>query len=149
MQFKLIFQTFWRVHCCNCFLFFEFSVLAYFFLLNCPKFQPNWTNLKISVLKFFWLDKKLNQIYKISNIIFFQSIKLCTIYQHLKIGMLTKFGVSCSIHQVLYKTQLSKSENFSSLFPVIFLSKHISLYALSRLRSNLDTTWPLNSLFGF
>jgi hypothetical protein len=34
-----------------------------------------------------------------------------------------------------------------SLFPLIFLSKHISLYALGRLKWILDIIWPLNQLF--
>ena len=36
------------------------------------------------------------------------------------------------------------SKNFTSLFPLIFLSKHISLYALGRLKRILDIIWPLN-----
>ena len=48
-----------------------------------------------------------------------------------------RFLLQCSDH-------LSHSKNFTSLFPLIFLSKHISLYALGRIRWILDIIWPLN-----
>ena len=38
-------------------------------------------------------------------------------------------------------------KNLTSLFPLIFLSKHISLYALRRLKWILDIIWPLNQYF--
>ena len=38
-------------------------------------------------------------------------------------------------------------KNLTSLFPLIFLSKHISLYALGRLKWILDIIWPLNQYF--
>ena len=38
-------------------------------------------------------------------------------------------------------------KNLTSLFPLIFLSKHISLYALCRLKWILDIVWPLNQHF--
>ena len=38
-------------------------------------------------------------------------------------------------------------KNLTSLFPLIFLSKHISLYALGRLKWILDIIWPLNQHF--
>ena len=43
-----------------------------------------------------------------------------------------RFLYQCSDH-------LSHSKNFTFLFPLIFLSKHISLYALGRIRWILDT----------
>ena len=57
-------------------------------------------------------------------------------------GFTTKvrFSYQCSDH-------LSHSKNFTSLFPLIFLSKHISLYALGRIRWILDIIWPLNQHF--
>ena len=51
-----------------------------------------------------------------------------------------RFLYQCSDH-------LSHSKNFTSLFPLIFLSKHISLYALGRIRWILDIIWPLNQHF--
>ena len=39
------------------------------------------------------------------------------------------------------------SKNLTSLFQSIFLSKHISLYALGRLKWILDIVWPLNQHF--
>ena len=51
-----------------------------------------------------------------------------------------RFFYQCSDH-------LSHSKNFTSLFPLIFLSKHISLYALGRLKWILDIIWPLNQHF--
>ena len=41
----------------------------------------------------------------------------------------------------------SHSKKLTSLFPLIFLSKHISLYALGRIRWILDIIWPLNQHF--
>ena len=38
-------------------------------------------------------------------------------------------------------------KNLTSLFPLTFLSKHISLYALGRLKWILDIIWPLNQHF--
>ena len=38
-------------------------------------------------------------------------------------------------------------KNLTSLFPLIFLSKHINLYALGRLKWILDIVWPLNQHF--
>ena len=38
-------------------------------------------------------------------------------------------------------------KNLTSLFPLIFLSKHISLHALGRLKWVLDIIWPLNQHF--
>ena len=38
-------------------------------------------------------------------------------------------------------------QNSTSLFPLTFLSKHISVYALGRLKWILDIIWPLNQLF--
>ena len=38
-------------------------------------------------------------------------------------------------------------KNLTSLFPLIFLSKHINLYALGRLKWTLDIVWPLNQHF--
>ena len=38
-------------------------------------------------------------------------------------------------------------KNLTSLFPLIFLSKHISLYVLGRLKWILDIVWPLNQHF--
>ena len=38
-------------------------------------------------------------------------------------------------------------KNLTSLFPLIFLSKNISLYALGRLKWILDIIWPLNQHF--
>ena len=38
-------------------------------------------------------------------------------------------------------------KNLTSLFPLIFLSKHISLYALGSLKWILDIVWPLNQHF--
>jgi hypothetical protein len=38
-------------------------------------------------------------------------------------------------------------KNLTSLFPLIFLSKHISVYALGRLKWILDIIWPLNQHF--
>ena len=38
-------------------------------------------------------------------------------------------------------------KNLTSLFPLIFLSQHISLYALHRLQGILDIIWPLNQRF--
>ena len=38
-------------------------------------------------------------------------------------------------------------KNLTSLFPLIFLSKHISLHALGRLKWILDSIWPLNQHF--
>ena len=43
--------------------------------------------------------------------------------------------------------RLSHSKNVTSLFPLIFLSKHISLYALGSIRWILDIIWPLNQHF--
>ena len=57
-------------------------------------------------------------------------------YAHTKV----RFLYQCSDH-------LSHSKNFTSLFPLIFLSKHISLYALGRIRWILDIIWPLNQHF--
>ena len=51
-----------------------------------------------------------------------------------------RFLYQCSDH-------LSHSKNFTSLFPLTFLSKHISLYALGRLKWILDIIWPLNQHF--
>ena len=51
-----------------------------------------------------------------------------------------RFSYQCSDH-------LSHSKNFTSLFPLTFLSKHISLYALGRLKWILDIIWPLNQHF--
>ena len=51
-----------------------------------------------------------------------------------------RFLYQCSDHS-------SHSKNFTSLFPLIFLSKHISLYALGRLKWILDIIWPLNQHF--
>ena len=51
-----------------------------------------------------------------------------------------RFLYQCSDH-------LSHSKNFTFLFPLIFLSKHISLYALGRIRWILDIIWPLNQHF--
>ena len=39
---------------------------------------------------------------------------------------------------------VTNNPNQKSLFPLIFLSKHISLYALGRLKWILDIIWPLN-----
>ena len=55
-------------------------------------------------------------------------------------GSKVRFSYQCSDH-------LSHSKNFTSLFPLIFLSKHISLYALGRIRWILDIIWPLNQHF--
>ena len=41
----------------------------------------------------------------------------------------------------------SHSKNLTSLFPLIFLSKHISLYALGRFKWILDVIWPLKQHF--
>ena len=38
-------------------------------------------------------------------------------------------------------------KNLTSLFPLIYLSKHISLYALGWLQWILDIIWPLNQHF--
>ena len=38
-------------------------------------------------------------------------------------------------------------KNLTSLFPLIFLSKHISLHALGRIKWVLDIIWPLNQYF--
>ena len=38
-------------------------------------------------------------------------------------------------------------KNLTSIFPLIFLSKHISLYALGRFKWILDIIWPLNQQF--
>ena len=38
-------------------------------------------------------------------------------------------------------------QNLTSLFPLLFLSKHISVYALGRLMWILDIIWPLNQHF--
>ena len=38
-------------------------------------------------------------------------------------------------------------KNLTSLYPLIFLSKHISLHALGRLKWVLDIIWPLNQHF--
>ena len=38
-------------------------------------------------------------------------------------------------------------KNLTFLFPMIFLSKHISLHALGRLKWVLDIIWPLNQHF--
>ena len=46
-----------------------------------------------------------------------------------------------------YSDQLSNSKNLTSLFPLIFLSKHINLYALGWLKWILDIVWPLNQHF--
>ena len=51
-----------------------------------------------------------------------------------------RFLYQCSDH-------LSHSKSFTSLFPLIFLSKHISSYALGRIRWILDIIWPLNQHF--
>ena len=56
--------------------------------------------------------------------------------KHVKV----RFLYQCSDH-------LSHSKNFTFLFPLIFLSKHISLYALGRIRWILDIIWPLNQHF--
>ena len=45
------------------------------------------------------------------------------------------------------KGEKSHSKNSTSLFPLIFLSKHISLYALGRLKWILDIIWPWNQHF--
>ena len=39
------------------------------------------------------------------------------------------------------------TNNLTSLFPLNFLSKHISLYALGRLKWILDIIWPFNQHF--
>ena len=44
-------------------------------------------------------------------------------------------------------THWSHSKNFTSLLPLIFLSKQISLYASGRLKWILDIIWPLNQHF--
>ena len=53
-----VFQTFWRIHCCPDFLFiesdtyFNFWLLAYFLiLLNCAKFEEDWTTLILDILQ--------------------------------------------------------------------------------------------------
>ena len=46
-----------------------------------------------------------------------------------------------------YTTHSLPFKKFPFIFPLIFLTKYISLYASNRPRSNLDTIWPLNSLF--
>ena len=38
-------------------------------------------------------------------------------------------------------------KNLTSLFPLIFLSQHISLHALGRLKWVLEIIWPLNQHF--
>ena len=60
--------------------------------------------------------------------------------QKLELKTKVRFLYQCSDH-------LSHSKNFTSLFPLIFLSKHISLYALGRIRWILDIIWPLNQHF--
>ena len=45
------------------------------------------------------------------------------------------------------KMQIIPIKNLTSLFPLTFLSKHISLYALGRLKWILDIIWPLNQHF--
>ena len=54
-----------------------------------------------------------------------KSDKVCNIQT--QITPKVRFSYECSDH-------LSHSKNFTSLFPLTFLSKHISLYALGRLR---------------
>ena len=51
-----------------------------------------------------------------------------------------RFSYQCNDH-------LSHSKNFTSLFPLTFLSKPISLYALGRIRWILDIIWHLNQHF--
>ena len=59
---------------------------------------------------------------------------------HISGQIKVRFLYQCSDH-------LSHSKNFTFLFPLIFLSKHISLYALGRIRWILDIIWPLNQHF--
>ena len=53
---RAIFQTFWRLHCCAKFLFFELEtsklwLLAPFLIyFNCAKFQQDWTTLILNIL---------------------------------------------------------------------------------------------------
>ena len=54
-----------------------------------------------------------------------KSDKVCNIQT--QITPKVRFSYECSDH-------LSHSKNFTSLFPLTFLSKHISLYALGRLK---------------
>ena len=54
-----------------------------------------------------------------------KSDKVCNIQT--QITPKVRFSYQCSDH-------LSHSKNFTSLFPLTFLSKHISLYALGRLK---------------
>ena len=44
---RSIFQTFWKPHyCAKClFIKFKFWLLAYFSILNCAKFEQDWTKL--------------------------------------------------------------------------------------------------------
>ena len=69
---------------------------------------------------------------------------ICFDKKHMNTGfqiqIKVRFLYECSDH-------LSHSKNFTSLFPLIFLSKHISLYALGRIRWILDIIWPLNQHF--
>ena len=81
----------------------------------------------------------LNQVlltrnrYKLVNSIFFIFMKMERYYK-------SKFlwSVQWSIIPI---------KNLTSLFPLIFLSQHISLYALHRLQGILDIIWPLNRRF--
>ena len=66
-----------------------------------------------------------------------------------KWGMLVIETLKCKIHHSntcfssrLYGTY-SHSKNLTSPFPLIFLSKHISLYALGRSKWILDIIWPI------
>ena len=97
----------------------------------------------------------INQFYSRTASLFQQSVANDYFRNHFKISS-KYFDMVCSLKweassKVRFSYQcsdhLSHSKNFTSLFPLIFLSKHISLYALGRIRWILDIIWPLNQHF--
>ena len=52
-----------------------------------------------------------------------------------------------SVSHTVTQTINHFTKNLTSLFPFIFLSKHLSMYALGKLKWILDIIWPLNQHF--
>ena len=88
---RAIFHTFWRLHCCLYFLFilldiyFKFWLLPYFLiLLNCEKFEEDWTTFMLDILQgslwiFDKLQKQKHQKFEVSSSINKKLGQQCTL----------------------------------------------------------------------